>query len=159
MHNETLVITAYEQLSELYIDGVQQSIANGNNWNRSDYIGVPPRSRLIALKVNNSAGDPVCGGVLASIYEAYPLTNNNWKCSTSDDDANWTHLGYNDSSWSYATVYGSNSGGHSGCSQMQLIADIDPSAQWIWTNNPSSDLVVYCRGYLREYKNLLLRLS
>ena len=109
--------------------------------------------RLIALKANNSA-DPLCAGVLASTFEAYALTNSNsWRCTSSNDDVDWTFLGYDDSSWPYAVQYGSNGEGHTNCTQgLQLITDIDPNAQWIWTSNPSTDDVVYCRGYLRECK-------
>src|SRR6218665_627821 len=135
---------------------MEQSIANGNNWNRSDYIGLPPMSRLIALKADNSA-DPGCAGVLASTLEAYALTDSNWRCTSSNDDVSWTRLGYNDSSWSYAVEYGSNGDSPTGCAQdLQLITDIDPNAQWIWTSNPSTDTVVYCRGYLRKYKTYLI---
>ena len=146
LHNETLVITAYEQLLGLYIDGQQQSLTNGDIWNLSDYIHLQPNNRLIAVEASN-LGDPLCRGILASVYDGSLLTNSKWKC-TLNIEANWTALGFNDSSWPNAVEYGRN-GNHRYCNQDQTIGNISSNSKWIWTSN-AGYVVVFCRGYLRE---------
>lgn len=147
LQNETLVITAYERLMELYVDGKLQSLTNGGTWGLPDYIQLQPTNRLIALFAVN-LGDPLCGGVLASVYDGSLLTNSEWKCSEFDDD-NWTNLGFNDFSWHNAVEYGSN-GIHSNCSQQQSFGEISSNSRWIWTAGLEVDFVAYCRGYLRK---------
>jgi len=147
LRNETFVITANEQLVELYIDGELQSLTNGDNWTLPDYTQLQPTDRLIALKATNM-DDPQCSGVLASVYDGSLLTNGAWKC-TQLEEVNWANLGFDASSWPNAVQYGSN-GNHIQCDQQQFFGDISSNSQWIWTADLDNNLTVYCRGYLRE---------
>src|SRR6218665_2639021 len=147
LRNETLVITAYERLMELFIDGQQQWLTNAGIWNLPDYIQLQPTNRLIAVEAAN-LGDPLCGGVLASVYDGSLLTDNEWKCSPFAQQ-NWEILGFDDSSWPNAVEYGSN-GNHSNCDQQLLVGNISSSSKWIWTAGLEVDFVAYCRGYLRK---------
>ena len=141
------MITAFQSLGEVFIDGQAVVLTNANNWSLTDRIVLPPMGRLIALKAIFASGSP-CAGVLASVNDTYFVTNNQWKCSP-DGYPGWTDLGYDDSSWLSAVEYGSNSN-HISCTEQIQFTDISSSAQWIWTNDLTA-FVVYCRGYLRKY--------
>lgn len=122
-----------------------RDIPNGDIWNVPDHITLDPNTRLIAVRAIN-LGTQYCGGILASVDDNYLITNNRFKC-TPTNPLNWEQLGYDDSSWQDAYEYGDNENGHWYCSNQQDVADINPSAAWIWTSDVYGDLIVCCRGY------------
>lgn len=142
-----LNITANEQLLELYIDGQQRSLPNGNSPNLADTVNMTSTNRLIAVTARN-INTPTCAGILASISNYYYTTDSTWKCSTANY-TDWTALGFDDSFWPNATECGDNTGGHVNCNQ-PLIADISANASWIWTDNPNTDYIVHCRADIRK---------
>src|SRR6218665_2990151 len=85
-----LAITVYQQLQVLYIDNIEQSLINGNISNQPDRVELTETNRLIAVK---AAGDKTCGGLLASIGDAYVLTDGTWRCYEYTD-MDWERLGY-----------------------------------------------------------------
>ena len=139
-----LVITAYQKLLTLYIDGIEQPLINGNMWNQTHSAGLTETNRLIAVMAR---GDRTCSGLLASIGDGYVLTDGNWKCYEYTDK-DWERLGYDESWWPYAVEFGSNADGHTGCSQPQFIPDISADAKWIWVSD-QTEYEIYCRGYIR----------
>ena len=145
-----LVITAYQELQLVYIDGVEQPLISGNIWNQTDSAGFTEMNRLIAVR---AAGDGICGGILASIGDDYVLTDGNWKCDEYQYQ-NWDNLGFDDSSWQFAVEFGSNANGHSSCSQLRDVANINANAKWIWVPN-QEEREIFCRGYIRTYHNII----
>src|SRR6218665_1597270 len=144
--DRALTITVYQQLQLLYIDNIEQPLINGNTSNQPDRVELTETNRLIAVK---AAGDKTCGGLLASIGDAYVLTNGTWRCYEYTD-MDWERLGYDDSDWPYAFEFGRNADGHTGCSQPQVIPDINADAKWIWVPD-QTEHEIFCRGYIRKF--------
>ena len=146
----TLSITTYQQLQLVYIDGIEQPLTNGNNWDQADSAGLTETNRLIAVR---AAGDEICGGLLASFSGDYVLTDGNWKCDKYQY-SNWNNLGFDDSAWLSAIEFGNNVVGHTTCSNLRGVPGISDNAKWIWVSE-QTEREIFCRGYIRKYHIIL----
>ena len=81
-------------------------------------------------------------GILASTSTGV-VTDASWKCSGGVEQTGWHLDDFDDAAWSQARVIAANDGSF----WMGVVADINPAAQWIWSQN-SNDGVVYCRKTL-----------
>lgn len=138
-----LTITADQTLDFLYIDEVRQLlIPNGGDVSTVDNVLLPPTSRLVAVQAMNLFS-PACSGILASATDDYFITNSEWKCSNNSNN-NWFRLDFDDSHWPNAMAYRRD---RPGCTD---VDDISENAEWIWSNNPSFDIFIFCRGYIKR---------
>ena len=102
------------------------------------------------------------GGIIGSITHCNEVivTNAAWKC-VANDIANgfpvpqeWNEVGYDDSSWQKAHLYGSATGHNNHWNTYTLAQDppytvpedaVSPNARWIWTDEADLHDDVYCR--------------
>ena len=81
-------------------------------------------------------------GILASTSIGV-VTDDTWKCSGGLEETGWHLPGFDDAAWSQAQVIAANDGSF----WMGVVPEINPAAQWIWSQN-SGDGVVFCRKRL-----------
>ena len=97
-------------------------------------------------------------GILASVDGDKLVTDKSWKCTTTPQSAGWASSSFDDNSWPFAVIAGTNTASDIHGNLRQVHA----SASWIWTSNfkgSKIDGTVYCRGYLGEFVELVFRKS
>ena len=128
---------------ELYLNGVNVTVPNFDNWPVVKSVPIPSSTQVIAVKGTDYG---VVAGILASSSDGRILTSSNWKCTYNTPPSTWTAVGYDDSLWpaaveSYQNVNAPDWG---------TLSGISPSAWWIWTgprdsNGAGFHSIAYCR--------------
>lgn len=100
---------------------------------------VHPGSHVIALRCKGKS-PPFVKAIIGSLSNGV-VTDNTWKCTNSFSQG-WNMRNYPDESWPMAASYGTNS---PSTLPWGYFEGIEPKAAWIWTNDNTGDVEVYCR--------------
>ena len=135
----TLTVTA-DDIVNVYHGG--DVVLTGDEWEDAQTLNLDDACVLAIKGTNVRSG----AGILASTSTGV-VTDASWKCSSSSGGAveqtGWHLPGFDDAAWSQAQVMTANDGSV----WIHEMSGINPTAQWIWSQN-SSDDVVYCRKTL-----------
>ena len=135
----TLTITA-DDIFYVYHggDGV---VLTGDEWRVAHTVHLVEVC-VLAVKAVNTIYNP---GLLASTSTGV-VTDASWKCSSGGgavEQTGWHLPGFDDAAWGQARVVAPNDGSV----WPSVVAGINPTAQWIWSQD-STDDVIYCRKLL-----------
>ena len=115
----------------------------GDEWEDAQTLNLDDACVLAIKGTNVRSG----AGILASTSTGV-VTDASWKCSSSGGGAveqtGWHLPGFDDTAWAQAQVVAPNDGSF----WLGVVAEINPAAQWIWTQDVSNDDTVYCRKTL-----------
>ena len=133
----TLTLTVDDQLHVYHDGGV---VLTG--YNRADGYNVSlDDACVLAIKAVDLGH---AAGLLASTSTGV-VTDASWKCSGGDavEQTGWHLPGFDDTAWAQAQVVAANDGSF----WMGVVASINSTAQWIWSQDISDD-VIYCKKTL-----------
>ena len=131
----TLKIAADDE-SYTYAGG--EVVLHGLYWNVVHSVDLDDAC-LLAVFAANDNGD---AGMLAETSTGV-MTDDSWKCSAVEQTG-WHLPDFDDAAWAQAQVVAPNDGSF----WLGVVAEINPAAQWIWTQDVSNDDTVYCRKTL-----------
>ena len=94
---------------------------------------------VLAVKAVDIGGG---AGMLASTSTGL-VTDASWKCSGGVEQTGWHLDDFDDAAWSQARLIAANDGTF----WMGVVAEINPAAEWIWSQNSGDDFV-FCRKTL-----------
>jgi hypothetical protein len=144
VHETFSVKITCDDIYELYLNGFL--LGTGNSW-KNTYSYNPQLSvdnNVFAIKCKKP--EYQSGGFIG-VFGNIVTSSVNWKCkeNTANFPNNWNSYDFDDSSWSYATNYGSNNEYTFWKSTTgEDRPGIPKNAEWLWSNN-REDEIVYCR--------------
>lgn len=131
----TLTPTCDRKCQRVYVDGVRvypgSNARRLGNWQKTNTFVVPAGSQIFA--VEGVADEGQSGGILASMDDG-EVSDGSWTASTAYAKG-WAEVTYCDEEWEPATVVGQN-----GVEPWGAMPDFASSANWIWSEQGSTDV-------------------
>jgi hypothetical protein len=139
--NHLTAALSADNVSKVYVNGVV--VCASSNWQAAKVFTVPLQhgANVVAIRGTDAGG---VAGLLADLSwdGSTAVTDTGWKVSPTLIPG-WESVGFDDSSWSFATSYGV----YGVAPWLTRVVGFSTSstAQWIWTDNNTDDDSAYLR--------------